>query len=56
MRNPYPAINTERLFLRPFFISDAEEVKIFAGDKEVSRTLFTFDPSKEGVAEQWIID
>jgi len=56
MGKSYVAINTERLFLRPFFISDAKEVQVLAGDKKVSRTLFTFDPSKDGVAERWIID
>ncbi len=55
MGKSYPTINTERLFLRPFFVSDAKEVQILAGNKEVNRTLFTFDASKNGSAEQWII-
>ena len=52
----YPTLWTERLFLRPFLISDAQVVQRLAGDPDVSGTLFTFDPRKPGVAEQWILD
>ena len=52
----YPMIQTDRLFLRPFLITDAKDVQRLAGDKEVSDTLFTFDPSRVGVSQQWIVD
>ena len=52
----YPTIQTKRLFLRPFFITDAKEVQRLAGDPKVAATLFTFNPQKNGVAEQWILD
>ncbi len=53
---PYPMIQTDRLFLRPFFITDAKDVQELAGDRQVSDMLFTFDPSQNGISQQWIID
>lgn len=51
----YPTLETERLFLRPFLISDAQEVRRLGGDPEVVDTLFTLNLCTAGVAHQWIV-
>jgi RimJ/RimL family protein N-acetyltransferase len=48
-------IKTNRLLLRPFQLSDANDVQRLAGDFEIAdTTLFIPHPYENGVAEQWI--
>jgi len=50
-----PVIETERLRLRPFQISDAPDVQRLAGDPDVSATALDLPfPFEVGMAEEWI--
>ena len=55
MKKEIPQLETERLLLRFFDLSDAERVRELAGDKEIADTTTNIPhPYEEEMAEEWI--
>jgi ribosomal-protein-alanine N-acetyltransferase len=53
--NTFPILNTERLTLRAFELSDASEVQRMAGSPQIAATTATIPhPYLDGMAEDWI--
>ena len=49
-------LETERILLRPFELSDGPRVKKLAGDKAIADTTLNIPhPYKDGMAEEWIL-
>jgi RimJ/RimL family protein N-acetyltransferase len=49
-----PRLETARLALRPFGLSDAPEVQRLAGDPEIADATLLPHPYEDGMAEAWI--
>jgi ribosomal-protein-alanine N-acetyltransferase len=55
VRQKEPKMETERLYLRFFELSDAERVRELAGDKAISDTTLHIPyPYEKGMAQEWI--
>ena len=50
-----PILETDRLILRPFQLSDAKETQKLAGHREIASTTLNIPhPYEDGMAESWI--
>ena len=53
--NPRPTLQTARLTLRPFELTDGPRIKELAGDRAIADTTGSIaHPYEDGMAERWI--
>ena len=50
----FPTLDTERLLLRQFRMSDTADVQCLAGTFEIARGTLVPHPYEDGMAEAWI--
>lgn len=51
-----PTLSTKRLILRPFELTDGEDVRRLAGDRAIADTTLQIPhPYEAGMAEEWIL-
>lgn len=54
-RRTLPELQTERLILRPFILTDAADVQRLAGDRDIASTTQDIPhPYEDGMAQEWI--
>jgi ribosomal-protein-alanine N-acetyltransferase len=52
---PQPVLETERMILRPFKLTDAKDVQTLAGHRDIAETTYNVPhPYEDGTAETWI--
>jgi ribosomal-protein-alanine N-acetyltransferase len=55
MATEQPVLETDRLLLRPFSLTDSPDVQKLAGDEAIAATTLTIPhPYEDGMAEEWI--
>ncbi len=53
---PQPILQTQRLLLRPFVLSDVSDVQRLVSAPEIAATTANIpQPYPDGMAEQWIV-
>ncbi|MEJ2355154.1 MAG: GNAT family N-acetyltransferase [candidate division WOR-3 bacterium] len=55
MKNKRPTLTTKRLILRPLLLSDADRVRLLAGNRKIADKMLNIPhPYKKGIAREWI--
>ena len=55
MKKERPTITTKRLTLRPLFLSDADRVRLLAGNRKIADKMLNIPhPYRKGIAREWI--
>ena len=55
MKKKRPTLTTKRLILRPLLLSDADRVRLLAGNRKIADKMLNIPhPYKKGIAKEWI--